>query len=204
MSETADYLSQPLSAFLADAGAKSPTPGGGSVAAVVGALAASLARMAVAYTAGKPRFAEHQDRLEQLLSEFQEASAAFGELIREDMVAYREFAASRKADDPAVKERSLMRAITVPMEIVALAGAIAARTDEIKSFTNPYLLSDLRAAAILAAATADAAATSVRVNLPELADRREAERIENKLDLLLARAARHRDTVAHYEVPDGG
>ena len=46
-----DYFCLPLRDFLADIAARTPTPGGGSVAAAVGAFAAALARMALAYTA---------------------------------------------------------------------------------------------------------------------------------------------------------
>ncbi len=54
MSASKDYLRLPLHDFLADVAARTPTPGGGSVAAAVGALGAALARMALAYTEGRP------------------------------------------------------------------------------------------------------------------------------------------------------
>jgi len=200
MSAERDYLSLPLRELLADAGAKSPTPGGGSVAAVVGALAASLARMAVAYTAGKPRFAEHEDRLRELLDEFQEARDTFAQLMAEDMAAYEQFAAARTQSNDE-RQKAVLKAIATPMEIIVQAVALAARLDEIKTFTNPHLLSDLKAAAVLASAAARAAATSLQSNLAALTNRHEAERLENRLDQLLVRLDRHHNTVMSY-LPD--
>lgn len=197
MSTEKDYLSLPMREFLTDAGAKSPTPGGGSVAAVVGALAASLARMAVAYTAGKPRFADHEDRLQELLDEFQRACETFGKLMKDDMAAYEQFTAARTQGDDE-KQQAVLKAIAVPMETIVQAVALAARLDEMKSFTNPYLLSDLQAAAVLAAAAGRAASTSLQSNLASLADRHEAERLGDQLDQLLARLDKHHNTVMDY------
>jgi formiminotetrahydrofolate cyclodeaminase len=85
------------------------------------------------------------------------------------------------------------------MEIVVLAGAVAGRIDEIKAFTNPFLLSDLQVAAILAYGSARSACTSVRINLKQMEDRKEAQRLENQLDLLVGRTGRHRNAVVHYQ-----
>ncbi len=190
-----DYLSLPLRELLADTAAKSPTPGGGSVAAAVGALAASLARMAVEYTVGKPKFAAHDARLRELLTELGRAGEMFGQLMAEDMAAYERFAAARQNPDAAEKQRAIATATAVPMEIAVVAGALLERLDEIKAFTNPHLLSDLKAAAILAEAAAQTAALNVRENLRSLANTQEAGRLETQLHTLLARARGHRDAV---------
>jgi len=195
-----NYLSLPLRDFLADVAARTPTPGGGSVAAAVGALGAALARMALAYTVGRPAGAGDDERLSALADELAGAGRQFEQLMAEDMAAYEQYAAARKADDER-KQQALLRAVAVPMEIVVLAGAIAARLDEVKALINPHLLPDLQAAAVLASAAARAASTSARVNLAELANRREADRLENQLDLLLGRLARHRNAVVHYKRP---
>lgn len=198
MSPAKDYLSLPLHELIADTAAKTPTPGGGSVAAVIGALGTALARMALAYTVDKPEHAAEADRLKTLAGELEQAGGQFGQLMAEDIAAYQEYAAARKASDQQ-KQQALLRAVSVPMEIVVLAGAVVARLDEVKALVNPSLLSDLRAAAVLISAAARAASTSARVNIAALANRREAERLDNQLDLLLGRLARHRNTVFHYE-----
>jgi len=185
--------------FFDDLAAKSPTPGGGSVAAAMGAMAASLGRMVIGFTVGKEKYAQHEGRLRELLDEFNRAGEMFGHLLREDMAAYERFASSRKLDDPEEQQRALATAVAVPMEIVVLAGAVAARLDEIKSFVNPHLFSDLQTAAILAYSAARAACTHVRANIDSLEDRKEAKRLENQLDMLVGRTGRHRNAVVHYQ-----
>ncbi len=204
MSSEKKYLSLPLSQFVQDLGDKTPAPGGGSAAAVVGALSASLGRMTVNYTVGRKRFAGHEPRLRELLGEFARASDMFGQLMSEDMAAYERYAAAGKAGDREETQRALAVAIAVPMEMVVLAGALAARYDEIKAFVNPNLYSDLRVGALLADACARSAAASVRVNLLELGDAREVQRLDNQLDLLLGRAERHRVAVVAFEPPAAG
>lgn len=194
-----DYQALPLGEFIADTAFKSPTPGGGSVAAVVGAMGAALGHMALAYTTGKPAFAEHEERLQRALAGLQQASDGLMDLMREDMAAYEEYAAARKSGDAARHKAALDRATAVPVELIALVGAVGARLDDMKGCTNPQLLSDLKAAAILIAAAARAAALSATANLAELADRKEAERIGNRLDVMLARLHRHCEAVVHYQ-----
>src|SRR5512144_2965361 len=101
MSVTDDYRRLPFGRFLDDIAARTPSPGGGSVAAAVGALAAALARMTVEYTAGKKKYAGHEDRLQRLLEELRRAGQMLGELMGEDMAAYERYAAARKSSDPA-------------------------------------------------------------------------------------------------------
>jgi formiminotetrahydrofolate cyclodeaminase len=201
MSADKDYMSQPLGVFLTDLAARGPTPGGGSVGALVGALAAAQARMVIEYTLGRKQSAEHEPRLRQLLDELTRAGEMLTQLMAEDMAAYERMAASRKSDDEEERERGLATAVAVPMEMVVLAGAVVARLDEIKTFVNPNLFSDLQVAAILAYSSARSACTSVRINLNAMTDRKEASRLENQLDMLVGRAARHRNAVVHHQPP---
>ncbi|MBP7935788.1 MAG: cyclodeaminase/cyclohydrolase family protein [Phycisphaerae bacterium] len=194
-----DYQALPLAEFIADTALKSPTPGGGSVAAVVGAMAAALGHMALVYTAGKPAYAAHEECLRRTLAELHRSSGDFMRLMQEDMAAYEEYAAARKSGDPDRQRVALDRATAVPMEMITLADAVGANLDEVKACTNPQLFSDLQAAAILIAAAARAAATSAVVNLKMLPDRKEAERLDDRLSLMLARLSRHCDAVTHYQ-----
>ncbi len=198
MSGCDDYRLLPFKRFLDDIAAKTPTPGGGSVAAAVGALATALARMVAEFTVGKKKFAQHEERLQQLLAEFRRASEMFGQLMGEDMAAYQRYASALKTSDQQEQARALATAIAVPMEIVVVAAAVAARLDEVKTFLNSMLYSDAQAAAILAEAAAASAAVTVRGNLPRLANQTEARQLEEKLDSLLARTREHRDAVLGY------
>lgn len=195
MSADKDYLSLPLRTFVADLAAKRPTPGGGSVAAMAGLLAAAQARMVVEYTVGKPKFAAYEKKLREALGELERAEAAFAELMSEDMAAYERLAASCKAGDSAEQQQAVATATAVPMEITAMAGAVLALLDGLKECVNPYLLGDLKVAAIMSLAAAQSAAVNVEVNLRDLADGSEVERVNKEMTRILEKAYDHRNSV---------
>ncbi|MBI4579428.1 MAG: cyclodeaminase/cyclohydrolase family protein [Planctomycetes bacterium] len=200
MSANKDYLSLPFRELLADLAAKTPTPGGGGAAAAAGAVAASLACMVLEYTVGKEKYAEHEGRLRKRLEELQRAGEEFARLLGEDMKAYEAVVAARKKDAHA-REQATSRAINVPMEVVSLAGVLVAGLDQVKGLVNPNLSGDLRVAAILGNAAARSAACTVRENLEALLDRKQAARLDDRLDLLLGRAERHCNAVVHSGTP---
>jgi formiminotetrahydrofolate cyclodeaminase len=198
MSDVKDYLPLPLSTFLSDLASKSATPGGGSTAALVGAAAAAQARMVVAYTIGKKDFEQHKIRLDQAMDELRRAQDGFAQLMSEDMAAYERFADARKSPETAERQRAVATAAAVPLEVVALAAAVAGLLDEIKDIVNPYLYSDLQVSAVLAFACARAAAFNVEVNLKSLTDAEAVDRIRAELSQLLDKAHAHRKAVVHH------
>jgi formiminotetrahydrofolate cyclodeaminase len=62
--------SLPITVFLDAAAAKQPTPGGGSIAALAGALAASMGEMVLNYSVNKKDLQSHRRELEAALGEF--------------------------------------------------------------------------------------------------------------------------------------
>ncbi len=199
MSAEKNYLERPLREFLNDAAGKSPTPGGGSVAALTGALGVSMAQMVLAYTVGKRHFAEHDAELRQAADEFDRAARMFEQLMAEDMAAYERFAAAQKAEDEQEQQRALATAAAVPLEMAALADVFSTRLNKIKAIVNPNLYSDLRVAAILAAAAAEAAAVNVRINLHAMQDSTQGEPLSKQLDELLKRVQANREQIVAYE-----
>lgn len=201
MTAAKDYLSVPFRDLLADTAAQSPTPGGGSIAAYVGALAAALGRMAVNYTVGKPKYAAHEPRLQTMLEELRRCGEMFTQLATEDMAAYERYSAARKSTDPAEPQRALVTATAVPLEIVAVAATVLARLDEMKGLLNPYLLSDVQASAILTEAVAQAAALNVRTNLVQFASPADARPFQEQLDTLLDHCRQHKVAIISHVAP---
>jgi len=182
---------QTLAAFLDDLAAKSPTPGGGAVAALASAVAASLARMVVSYSIGKKSLASfdalHQQTLEQLESMGRQAMA----LAEADAIAYgklNDLWKLDKADPRRLREfpQAVQAAIDAPMAVIDSAESMLRLLKKLVGATNTMLASDLAIAAILAEAAARAAAWNVRINLPQVADLslREAQerRVQESLD----------------------
>src|SRR2546429_6443597 len=85
-----------LADFLSAAASKRPVPGGGSITALAGALAASMGEMVLNYSVGKKNLAAYDAELRSALSEFTRARAMMLELMVEDQAAYEAMSALRK------------------------------------------------------------------------------------------------------------
>ena len=179
--------------FLDATAAKQPTPGGGSVTALCGALAAAIAEMVLNYSVGKKDLAQHQDDLKAGLSELTRARTLLLGLMQEDQLAYEALTAARKLPDanPGKQKEldvALVACIRVPQAMGATALAILAEADRLVDKVNFHLLSDLAVCCELAMATVRSAGYNVRVNLPDLQDPRDRTHVQSEADHLLSRA----------------
>jgi methenyltetrahydrofolate cyclohydrolase len=188
-----DILSLPIRDFLAATAAKTPTPGGGSVAALCGALAAALGAMAMQYTAGRKAFAAHDAEIREALGQFQTASTMFQELVAEDVAAYENLSVLLKL--PAEQRQNhpdylpaVVAAIRTPQAIAGFALNVLERCTTLLDKTHRFLLSDLGAAAVYAHATVHAAELNVRVNAPLLPNSDEAAATREAMAALSAKA----------------
>jgi formiminotetrahydrofolate cyclodeaminase len=132
------------------------------------------------------------------LTTLKQAGERFAVLAAEDIRAYEDVVAARKAD-ATIREQASIRATSVPMEIVALTADVLAHLDDIITNTNPRLLGDLRAAAALAYAAGESAASMVRDNLGTSADPTQAAKLEQDLQHLLTLSERCKQNVMRFQ-----
>ena len=183
-----------ISDFLAAAAAKQPTPGGGSVTALVGALAASIGEMVVNYTVDKKAYVAHREELVAALEELGRARALMLSLMAEDQKAYAELTEARKLPEgsPERNEKlppALLASIRTPQAIAATGAAVLGLCDRLVEISNHYLLSDLAISADLAMATVRCGIYNVRVNLPDITDPAERQSAESEMAQVLSHAA---------------
>lgn len=176
--------------FLERLASAAPTPGGGSVAALAGALAAGLGQMAAALTLGRPRFADVAPQARELSARLARAGQMFRRLIDEDAAAYAELSTALQRDkaDPGRAERvqqGAALAAQVPLETAALCRRVSEDLEKLLLVANPRLRSDIEAGMHLARAARHAAAANVKANLP-LLEPRTAGELEQQLRQLLA------------------
>jgi formiminotetrahydrofolate cyclodeaminase len=182
-----------IEAFLEGAAAKRPTPGGGAVAALAGALGAAMGEMVLNYSVGKKGLEQYDSELKIALVEFQRAREMLAELMVEDQAAFEAMTAAKKlpGDSPlkvnAAREATMM-CIRVPQAMAGTAAAMLELADRMVEKVNVYLLSDLAVCGELAMATVRAGIYNVRVNLPEIRDVEERRLIETTDQQLLQRA----------------
>ncbi len=172
-----------VTAFLDRLAGQTPTPGGGSVAALTGALAAALGRMVTVFTLGRPKFAAVESRVRTISDRLARADQMLRTLIDEDAAAYSvlDDAFKLKQSDPDRQTRVAQAAALaggVPLETVALSVKVLADLEQLRELGNPLLRSDADAATHLARAALHAAAANVRANLPLMTEdnARETER----------------------------
>lgn len=179
--------------FLDATSAKQPTPGGGSVTALAGALAAAMGEMVVNYSIGKKDLEAFVEELKPALSEYHRAREVLVQLMAEDQQAYAALTEARKLPEgsPERNEKlpaALTASIRAPQAMAATAVAVLELCDRIVNFVNPWLLSDLAVCADLSMATIRCAVYNVRVNLRDVTDQAERQRIEAAMFELLSRA----------------
>ena len=181
--------------------AKAPTPGGGAVAALVGAVASALGSVVVAYTLGKKAFAEVEPELAQVASRLDKTRLILMTLADEDARAYAALNAMMRLpeDDPvrvAGWAGAVRDAIDVPRAGVAASASLAAQLHGLVGKSNRWLGSDLAIAAELAAASASAFAWNVRVNMPQLEDAAQRDQLETEAIRLVEQARASAEAVA--------
>jgi methenyltetrahydrofolate cyclohydrolase len=151
------------------------TPGGGSGAALVGALGAALGEMVGNFTAGKPTWAQIEPALRRL-TECREGLLA---LTDQDAEAYGAVAAAyglpretdeQKAARSAAIQEALKGAAKVPLAAVGLIAEAVGQLPAILEYGNVNVLSDVAVAAQLCQAAIHCAWLNVEVNLAYIKD----------------------------------
>ncbi len=166
---------QTIGGFLESVAAKSPTPGGGAVAAAVGAMSSALAGMVLSYSLGKKSLAEHQPELEAAAAQLRRARDLLLALAEEDERAYGAVNDLTKLPegDPrrgAELPGAALAATQAPLSVMATACDLLRLFERLASITNRHLRSDLAIAAVLADAVCRAGRWNVAINLPMLRD----------------------------------
>jgi formiminotetrahydrofolate cyclodeaminase len=200
VSANEDILGLSVRDFTAATAAKTPTPGGGSIAGVVGSLAAALGEMSLNFTRGKKAFAAQEETLAAVAGRLARAREMFQQLVTDDMAAYALYQEVSRSEDgpekPAAFQTALAAAINVPREAAKLSLAMLA---DLKLLADGrcsrWLVSDLLAAATLAVATVRLSEYNVRVNVPQVADQDAARQVRQSAGRDVARAVALRDEI---------
>jgi formiminotetrahydrofolate cyclodeaminase len=186
--------SRSIAGFLNATAAKQPAPGGGSVTALVGALAAAIGEMVLNYSVGKKNLSPDDDqRLQIVLRELTRSRQIMLELMIEDQAAFASLSAARKIAKAPLDHNpefatALLACIRIPQTIGATAAAMLDLCGSVTPIANKFLLSDLAVCAELSMATIRCAAYNVHVNLADVSDADERQRFEESTAEMLGRA----------------
>jgi glutamate formiminotransferase/formiminotetrahydrofolate cyclodeaminase len=183
-------------AFLERVAEAAPTPGGGSVSALAGALSASLAEMVCGLTLNKreetlsgpvQQTREDTERLRKKLATLVEQDANAYEAVRE---AYQKPKGSsqEKRERSAAIQQALEAAARVPLRVMERAVEVLELLPGLLETGLRSAASDVGVAAYMAQAALKGAALNVRANLSSLEDQHLVRELEGELLSLEARA----------------
>ncbi len=195
-----------LSAFADETASESPAPGGGSVAAYMGALAAALGTMVANLSAHKAgwddRWKEFSDYavegrrlLDSLTALVDEDTAAFGRIMA--AIGMPKSTDQEKQARAEALEAATLYATEVPLRTMRTAFDTFWLLERMASEGNPASVSDAGVGAIAAEAAVAGAYLNVKINAAGLSDRAAADRILAQAADIAAQAAKRRaDIVA--------
>jgi len=154
-------------------------PGGGSVAALAGALSASLGEMVAGFSLAKKELGEHQARLRGLTEKFKSTHLLLQSGIQSDSDSYAEVESALKMPKASEVEKktrqecmqaALQTAALVPMEVAERAAELLRFFMELEPISNPNLKSDLETGMWMAHAAIRSALANVAINLKSIKD----------------------------------
>ncbi|MDA1081542.1 MAG: glutamate formimidoyltransferase [Gemmatimonadetes bacterium] len=169
-----------LAGFVSSVASNAPVPGGGSVAAHVGALGGALAEMVAGLTIGRKKYAAVNDEMQTLAAEAAGLRARLAELVQSDADAYSVVGAAYKFPKSSPEEQAtrgaaiqaaLVTAAKVPLETARACAAVAALAAVCAEKGNTNAASDAGVAALLAEAACRGAAYNVRINVSAMEDK---------------------------------
>jgi formiminotetrahydrofolate cyclodeaminase len=193
--------------FLAELASSSPTPGGGSVAALCGALGASLGSMVCNLTIGKKKYADVENDMKALLGQTERLRVELSELIDEDAAAFDKVMAAMKLPKETDEEKAvrsaavqdaLVDAAMVPLAVMQKCVEVVELSESVAAKGNSNAISDAGVAALVGRAGAHAARLNVLINLGGIRAERHAgfvEKANAALNQLTERVDRMADDV---------
>ena len=206
--EPTGLVAMTLRAFADELSSSSPAPGGGSVAALCGALSASLSSMVAALTWSKKGMESARPAMEAAGSDAQSLKDWFLDAVDRDTAAFNAVLAAarmpkRSPEDVAVRDRTLeaasQGAAKVPLDVLEATIRALELALRVAKDGNPNSVSDAGVAGACALAAAEGAALNMRINAPSLTDRAVADdllaRQSRALDKAKGLAAEVRETV---------
>ena len=185
-------LTKTLQEYFNELSSNSPTPGGGNVAAMCGALSASLVMMVCNLTIGKKKYADVEPEMIKLKEELEGYQKKFFELGTKDNEAFDKVMEAFKLPKETDSEKELrtakieeatIGAAEVPEDVMQVCSEILPMLKTIIEKGNKNSLSDAGVAVSLIATAAESAYLNVMINCASLGNQTIAAEIKKRADI---------------------
>ncbi len=178
-----------ISDFLERLSSDAPTPGGGAVAALIGAFSCSLTSMVANLTYGKKKYEEYWEESKKNIEETKKLKEDFLSLFYEDMEVFTKLMATfglrRKTEDEKKKrneaiQQAIKKAIEVPLKVMEKSKVAAELALSMAEIGNLNAISDAGIAGEMALSACRSASYNVLINLNFLQDVDYSKTVEEK------------------------
>ncbi len=168
-----------LGDFLRETASSSPTPGGGSVSALAGALSGALSTMVASLTAGKEGFEDVKPEMDKIATDAYDSAEKLAWAIAKDAEAFDGVMAAYGLPKSTEEEKSARRtaiqsamkhAAEVPLSVAKNARLAAGFAKTVLDKGNPNTCTDAAVAWLLALTSIEGACLNVAVNLDAIKD----------------------------------
>jgi glutamate formiminotransferase/formiminotetrahydrofolate cyclodeaminase len=197
-------ISMPVHQFVDECSTETPTPGGGSVAALAGSLAAGLAAMVANLTQGKKKFLAVHEEMVAIAVKGQQLKNDLIAAVDRDTEAFDKVMAAMKMpkgtpeqelERGAAIEKATVGAAEVPLSVLEKIPSVLELARVVAEKGNPNSRSDAGVAASMARAAAEGAYLNVRINIAGLKDRSVADKLGRRAEEVLFSSRSAADTI---------
>lgn len=191
-------IEKSLREYIAEAASSNPTPGGGSVSALVGSLGGALTNMVGNLTIGKKVFDELSDEAKQLMQEnaskIEALTEELNKIIDLDATAFdgvmeafkmpKDTEEEKKARSSAIQE-GYKKAMEVPLRCAKKCYEILQLQDVFAHYGNVNAITDVGVGTLLAYSGLEGALFNVTINLKSIKDEAFKKSVQEEVDKLL-------------------
>ena len=181
--------------FAMQTASNEPVPGGGSISALAGSLAAALTEMVAGLTIGKKKYADVEDEMWELKAKCDQLQKDFLRLIERDAEVFEPLSKAygmprnteeEKAEKARVMEIVLKDACSVPMEIMERCCEAIDLIEVFAEKGSTLAISDAGVGATFCKAALEGASLNVFINTKSMKNREYADELNKKADEMLS------------------
>ena len=197
-------IDKKVSNFLDELASNSPTPGGGSVAALAGALGVALISMVGNLTVGKKKYEDVEEDIKKIISSSEKLRYELSQLIEEDVKVFNNFMATYKMpketeDEKKIRtekmQEALIKAAKVPLRVAYKCLDILSLSKEVAEKGNINVVSDAGVAVLMAEAALESAILNVKINLKMIKDEKTIEELSSSIKEILLKEKGQKEKV---------
>ena len=182
------YENKSLNEYLTELASNKPVPGGGSAAALVGAIGIACLTKVVSFTIGKEKYKSVEKEMKDFLNKLEILYGSFMKLCSEDAKAYKKLSDAFKMPkgeerDKKVQE-TLKEAMDVPLEICKNAYESISLCPAVREKGNKNLTSDVDCAIRMLKCAYQSAVVNVEINLKDVKDKEFVNRTRKTLKIM--------------------